>query len=231
MAVKKGDNKTSNGNGGGRVKFRYADAERYVDLDMENANAEVADGIKSLANALSGRTIITPVRALTAPKAAVAPSVPPVVNQEEIQYPPPGEDEHEVEEEADSKPPFSGNGSVQKRSYSIKAPTFLNDLDLSKGTKPLSEFIEAKNPTDVMDKYLVVGFWLQKYLSVEEVTVDHVYTVFDHLGWKGEMPAKPGKPLADLKSKRHMLTREQGTAGYKVNFKGEQHVENMGAKK
>jgi hypothetical protein len=232
MGIKKAENKTSNGNGGGRVKFRYADAERYVDLDMENANAEVADGIKSLANALSGRTIITPVRALAAPKVAVAPPVPPVVDQEEIQFPPQGEDEHEVEEEeADSEPPSNGNGSGQKRSYNFKAPTFLNDLDLSKGTKPLSEFIEAKDPTDVMDKYLVVAFWLQKYMSVEEVTVDHIYTVFDHLGWKGEMPVKPGKPLADLKSKRHVLTREQGAAGYKLNFKGEQYVENMGAKK
>ena len=51
MAVRKFE-KSSNGHGSGRVKFRYADSERYVDLDMEDANAEVADGIKSLANAL-----------------------------------------------------------------------------------------------------------------------------------------------------------------------------------
>lgn len=125
----------------------------------------------------------------------------------------------------------SGNGSGTKRSYNFKTPTFLNELDLSKGTKPLPEFIAAKSPTDVMDKYLVVAFWLQKHMGIEEVTVDHIYTVFDHLDWKGEMPVKPGKPLSDLKSKRHVLTREPDAAGYKVNFKGERYIENMGAQK
>jgi hypothetical protein len=232
MAVRKVDSKNSNGHGSGRVKFRYADSERYVDLDMEDANAEVAEGIKSLANALSGRQVIAPARTLVAPKATAAP--PSVVDQEEIQFPPHGEqvEEEDAEDVVSAGVPANGNGGTgPKRSYNFKAPTFLNDLDLNKATRPLSEFLAEKNPTDVMDKYLVVAFWLQKYMGVAEVSVDHIYTVFDHLGWKGEMPVKPGKPLADLKSKRHMLTREPEAAGYKVNFKCEQYVENMGAKK
>jgi hypothetical protein len=125
----------------------------------------------------------------------------------------------------------AGGESGPKRSYNFKSPTFLNSLDLSKATKPLEEFVEEKKPTDVMDKYLVILFWLQKHLSVEEVTVDHIYTVFDHLGWKGEMPLKASKPLSDLKSKRHVITRDDGATGYKLNFKGEQYVERMASKK
>jgi hypothetical protein len=232
MAVRKFDNKSSNGHGSGRVKFRYADSERYVDLDMEDASAEVADGIRSLANALSGRQVIAPARTLAAPKVAAVAA--PAVDQEEIQFPPHGEhvDQEDAEDMLSPAAPANGNGSSgAKRSYNFKAPTFLNDLDITKAKRPLKEFVAAKNPPDVMKEYLVVVYWLQKYMDIAEITVDHVYTVFDILGWKTEMPLKVGKPLADLKSKRHMLTREPGAEGYKLNFKGEQEVEKMGASK
>jgi hypothetical protein len=136
MAVRKVDNKSSNGHGSGRVKFRYADSERYVDLDMEDANAEVADGIKSLANALSGRQVIAPARTLVAPKATAA--APPVVDQEEIQFPPHGEqvEEEDAEDVVSSGVPANGNGgSGPKRSYNFKTPTFLNELDITKAKK------------------------------------------------------------------------------------------------
>jgi hypothetical protein len=224
MTVKKGDNKTSNGNGGGRVKFRYADAERYVDLDMENANAAVADGIKSLASALSGRTVMAPIRALTTPKVAVAP---PVDEQEEIQFPPQGQDEHEVEE-ADSEPPPSGNGAGQKRVYNFKAPKFMDDLDLTKATKPLADYVAEKSPTEMLDKYLVVVVWFKLYLKIDGVKIGHVFTAFSNLGWKSQMPESHSQPLRDLKAKRHFLTFDK-EVGYKVNWQGEQHVEKMGA--
>jgi hypothetical protein len=79
-----------------------------------------------------------------------------------------------------------------------------------------------------MDKYLLTVVWFKKHMSIEEVTVAHVYTAFDNVGWKSDMPANPSVPLRDLKSQRHVLTREQGAEGYKVNFKGEQIVEKMG---
>jgi hypothetical protein len=229
MAVRKIE-KNSNGQGSGRVKFRYADSERYVDLDMENANAEVADGIKSLANALSGRQIVSPARALSVPKSGLT-VAPPVVDQEEIPFPPHGEVEEEAEYPGSAEASENSNGSGTKRTYNFKTPTFLNDLDVTKAKMDLKEFVAEKNPTEVMSKYLVIVYFLLKYMDIPEVTVDHIYTVFDTLGWKTEMPLKAGKPLADLKSKRHMLTREPGAEGYKLNFKGEQEVEKMGATK
>src|SRR4029077_21162970 len=54
-------------NGLGRVKFRYADTERYFDLDVDNIKNEtgVVDGLKSIASALAGRTVaIAATRAL-----------------------------------------------------------------------------------------------------------------------------------------------------------------------
>jgi hypothetical protein len=79
----------------------------------------------------------------------------------------------------------------------------------------------------VQAKYLVIVYWFLKYMDIAEVTIDHVYTVFDVLGWKAEMPSNPSVPLRDLKSKSNMLTREPKAEGYKLNFKGEQEVEKM----
>jgi hypothetical protein len=232
MAVKKLDHKSTNGNGGGRVKFRYADAERYVDLDVTNVDQSVADQLKSVVSTLSGRTMVQPVRTLAASKAASA-VIPEIENQEEIRFPQEGEQQEEDDaEETAAEISSNDSGTGQKRSYNFKPPKFMNELDFSTATKSLEDFAREKgDPTDVMDKYLLTIVWFKIHMKTEEVTVHHVYTAFDHVGWKSEMPVNPSVPLRDLKSKRHVLTREKGAAGYKVNFKGIQYVEKMGATK
>ena len=56
MSTKKDEQKL---NGVGRVKFRYADRERFFDLDVDNIKNEagVVEGLKSIANALAGRNL------------------------------------------------------------------------------------------------------------------------------------------------------------------------------
>jgi len=126
----------------------------------------------------------------------------------------------------------NGNGSGVKRQYNFKPPKFMDELDFSTASKSLQDFIVEKgNPTEMTDKYLATVVWFKDFMNIEEVTVHHVYTAFDHFGWKNEMPTNPSVPLRDLKSKRHMLTREPGAEGYKLNFKGIQHVGKMGATK
>jgi hypothetical protein len=228
---KRDEQKTKSNSGTSKSRMKVF----VAGFDMEGSDETMAEGFKAireLSASISRSTILPPTLARKPALSAKSETGVTTVEAEEVEQPVEVVvEDFETDDDTEETSSSNGNGSGQKRSYSFKAPTFLNDLDLNKGTKPLSEFIEAKNPTDAMDKYLVVAFWLQKYMSVEEVTVDHIYTVFDHLGWKAEMPVKPGKPLADLKSKRHVLTREEGATGYKVNFKGEQYIENMGAKK
>jgi hypothetical protein len=104
----------------------------------------------------------------------------------------------------------------------------MHDLDFSKASKSLEDFMAEKgNPPEMIDKYLVTIVWFKDYMNIEEVTVHHIYTAFDHVGWKSQMPVNPSIPLRDLKSKRHMLTREAGAEGYKLNFKGIQQVGKM----
>ena len=61
----------------GRVKFRYADTDRYFDLDVDNIRNEsgVVDGLKSIASALAGRNLtIAPNRALVGKPANGSPN-------------------------------------------------------------------------------------------------------------------------------------------------------------
>jgi hypothetical protein len=216
---------TGNGTGKGRMKVFVAG------FDMEGSDETMAEGFKAireLASSISRSTMLPPTLvskpALGAPKPDLA-GTGAAVEEEEVEQPVQSEVE-DVEIE-DAEETSNGNGSGTKRSYSYKTPQFMNDLDVTKAKKDLKAFVAEKNPPDVMAKYLLVVYFLQKYMDIAEVKIDHVYTVFDILGWKSEMPSNPSVPLRDLKSKKHMLTREPNAEGYKLNFKGEQEVEKM----
>lgn len=218
-------------NGGGKSRMKVF----VAGFDMEGSDETMAEGFKAIrefAASISRNTMFatTPPSQQALPPAKSdkhAPAVATEMSEKVVEVDGEGPETSEEVEET----PSNGNGAAPKRTYNFKTPRFLNELDVNKAKKPLKDFVAEKNPSDVITKYLVVVYWLQKYMDVAEVTVDHIYTVFDILSWKTEMPLKVGKPLADLKSKRHMLTREAGAEGYKLNFKGEQEVEKMGAGK
>lgn len=210
---------------------------RVIEFELHGRNATVSEGIKAITQAISGRTII-----VSEPKHPALPAVSKpdpetttatvVVTEMEEQS-----DAANVPVEAEEAglpdtPTNGNNGTGQKRQYNFKTPKYMDDLDFSKATKSLEDFWKEKgSPTDIMDKYILTVVWFKQHMGTEEVTIGHVYTVFDNVGWKSEMPANPSITLRDLKSKKHMLTRETGAEGYKANFKGEQYVEKMGATK
>lgn len=227
----------ANGQGRGTFRFRYMDTNRQFEVEANNVSGEnLLEGFRHVASAITGRTVAHPVPKLLNPTGAAASATAdaggPEDNQERFEFDPQTTPAATaVEEDAEAaeheQAPTSGNGTASKRNYSYKTPTFLNDLDITKAKKDLKAFMAEKNPPNVTSKYLAVVYWLQKYMDIPEVTIDHVYTVFDHLGCKTEMPNNPSVPLRDLKSKSHMLTREPGAEGYKLNFKGGQEVEKM----
>lgn len=223
--AKRDEQKANNGHDSGGIKVRV------IEFELHGRNATVSEGIKAITAAISGRAVVVPE-----PKRPALPSIPntttTIVDAEEVEQPEETADipdETDVVEQAEENANGNSSGSGQKRPYSYKTPKYMDDLDFSKATMSLEDFAKEKgNPTDVIEKYLLTVVWFKKHMSIEEVTVAHVYTAFDYVGWKSEMPANPSVPLRDLKSKRHVLTREQGAEGYKVNFKGEQIVEKMG---
>jgi hypothetical protein len=222
--AKRDEQKANNGHDSGGIKVRV------IEFELHGRNATVSEGIKAITAAISGRAVVVPE-----PKRPALPSIPntttAIEDAEEVEQPETADipNDTDVEEQTEESANGNSSGSGQKRSYSYKTPKYMDDLDFSKATMSLEDFAKEKgNPTDVTEKYLLTVVWFKKHMSIEEVTVAHVYTAFDYVGWKSEMPANPSVPLRDLKSKRHVLTREQGAEGYKVNFKGEQIVEKMG---
>jgi hypothetical protein len=227
MTGKKIDNKNSNGHGSGRVKFRYADSERYVDLDMDNANAAVADGIKSLANALSGRNITAPVRNL--PTSRTPASANAVVDQEELQFP------SETEEEtapasAESAEEYSGGDEPEKpkRVRKFRKPTFLKDLKLTDAKVPLADFVAQKNPATMMDKYAVVAVWLKDQFGIDEISIDHIFSAFKHLGQESKLPTDVEKPLQNLVYSRNWFEKGKVENSFAIVWLGEDSVGKMG---
>lgn len=219
-----------NVNGSVRVKFRYADTDRYFDLDVDGIKNEagVVDGLKSIANALAGRTLAT-----TAPKPAlVAKSNPGGVvvlsatpTEAEVQ----NADERGAENDIVETDTTNGNGVPKlRKKYAPKAPTFLSALDLSKATFALQDFVATKNTTEMMDKYTVVATWFKEQMGLEEITADHIFTVFRVMSW--QIPDDPVQPLRDLKSKKQFFDKGESVGGYKITFLGTNYVSKMGSK-
>lgn len=221
--AKKEEDKTR---GSGRVKFRYADHERYFDLDVDGIKHEdgVVDGLKSIANALAGRTIVSAAgRGLPAKPhvtgAVVRPS-PPEDEQSEEESP---------EEEAAAAAPTDtdGNGAQKTRKkYVPKAPTFLSNLDLGSAQVSLEDFAKAKNPTEMNDRYLVVAAWFKEQMKMDEINNDHIFTAFRTLEW--QMPDDPGSIFRTLKHKKQYFDKGEGVGGYKVTFLATKYVSKMG---
>jgi len=221
MAKRDEQKANQNGYDSGGIKVRV------IEFELHGRNATVSEGIKAITDAISNRTVV-----VSEPQRPALPAIPKheaLVTTIDVEKPEEPDTSHtEIgSEETSATNLAGGNGTGSKRKYSYRTPKYLSDLDITKAKKNLQEFVEEKNPPNVQAKYLVIVYWFLKYMDIAEVTIDHVYTVFDVLGWKAEMPSNPSVPLRDLKSKSNMLTREPKAEGYKLNFKGEQEVEKM----
>lgn len=225
---RKNEHKVNDGNGKGRVKFRYADSDRYVDIEMEGASETLADGLKSLANALAqGRAGSGPGRVLAPPKAAPLQAD----NQQEIPFP--SEDGHEdepVENSANEQPEATATGFERpKRRYSPPTPNILNDIDFNSGEVSLKDFVAQKSPEKVSDRYVVIASWYKQQKNIDEVTADRIYTAFKFLGWQS--PDHVAQMLRDLKSKNKWFDKGTATGAYKINIIGLNVVDKMGTAK
>jgi hypothetical protein len=231
MAKKDEQKAKSNGNGASKGRPQIF----VAGFAVEGGDSVLADGFKAIRDLTeamkSSGVLLAPAprqKGALAASSAGAASTPVVEDEdEEIEQQGVVVESEDVEAE-DAAEEETTNSSGPKRAYSFKAPKFMDDLDFSTASKSLEAFmVEKGNPTEITDKYLVTVVWFKDFMNIEEVTVHHIFTAFDHANWKAEIPANPTIPLRDLKGKRHMLTRESGAEGYKLNFKGIQHVEKM----
>ena len=189
---KKSDSQASGS--GARVKLRW------MELDVQGGTAELVEGFKSFATALRTGSE-APTRALIAPgpsrnEGAVAVMDPP---------PLPDNDEDVIVQPVDETPETAvatGTDSPKRRP-APKAPKFLGELDLTKTSVQLRDFVEEKQPRGDMDRFAVIAAWFKQHLNIVELSIDHIFTSYKALGWQAELPDDLGQTFRNLKSNKN----------------------------
>jgi hypothetical protein len=231
MATRRKDESEISSTGKGKIKFRYTDSERTLDFTMENVPGDsVTEGLRSLANALAGRTIVGEGRRLPKAKSELGAAPPAENGNKEVEA-----SAQELAEEAEEVDPAgeeteTGDESPKpRRVVKPKAPKVLSNLKLTDAKVPLADFMKEKKPEAMWDKYAVVAVWLKQEFQITEISIDHIFTAFKHLGWDSQLPTDISTPLRNLTHKRKWFDvgNEKGT--YAINWIGESEVGKMGA--
>ena len=212
------------GEDGAQVKLRW------LELDVQGGTTELIEGFKSFAIALrdTGRAVPA-TRSLTEPKTNGGSATTTVIDTQPIEQ----EDSSESTnlEVTDDLSGARVELDSPKRRPAPKAPKFLSDLDLTKASTQLNEFVAEKKPDGDMDRYAVIGFWFKHQLGIEEITIDHVFTAYKSLGWQAQLPDNPSQTFRNLKSNKNWFDGGAKRGSYKINWNGENAVNKMGAAK
>lgn len=88
------------------------------------------------------------------------------------------------EEKPPKKPKTSKKGKVAKKPKAL-SQAMIKDLDLKPNKKEsINDFMGKKNPTSLIKKVTACVYYLKTILEINDITYDHVYTCFKHLGWR-----------------------------------------------
>jgi hypothetical protein len=114
-------------------------------------------------------------------------------------------------------------GAKLKGRKKHSAPSIVKDLNLRAGGKnPFNELVLEKQPRSNDERSLLAVHFLRDLPSVDKVSVDHVYTVYKHQGWK--VPTNLRNQLQVIASTKGWLDTSDGD-DIKVTVRGENHVE------
>jgi len=92
------------------------------------------------------------------------------------------------------------------------------DLDLKAGSTPLREYLDQKKPSTDNRKYLLIAAWMKANLNLDEVTIDHIYTAYRHMGWTSQKDV--GAPLRSMKSQNGWFGKGKEKGAYAINHIG-----------
>jgi hypothetical protein len=122
---------------------------------------------------------------------------------------------------APAKPKKSGAARQYPRPETI-------DVDLTSGDMPLRTFLEQKKPEGDVKRYLSIAYWFKNHLNTPEITMDHAYTAYRHMGWS-DVPKDVAWPFREMKKTKYGWIRSGPTRGsYQINHIGESVVERLG---
>ena len=87
-------------------------------------------------------------------------------------------------------------------------PHFLKELDLDSGEKPFKDYANDLHPETDNDRYLVIASWLKLFRSLDSITIHHVYTCNQKMGWTSQKDV--GQPFRQLKRKSMFINSRKG---------------------
>ena len=192
-----------------------------IHFETESDNATLQENIRAIAQTVS-RALVSPPRLvpasaqLTASNGlAAAEAIPDIEGVDAI--------------DPETMQSTNGSSSSKKsgpRQY--RTPQAV-DLDLTSGDVPLKDFLEQKKPDGDIKRYLVITYWLKKYRNIEEVTMDHAYTCYRHMGTGWQVPGDAAAPFRAMKGKHYGWMKAGSAKGaYVINHLGENEVGRMG---
>jgi murein DD-endopeptidase MepM/ murein hydrolase activator NlpD len=103
------------------------------------------------------------------------------------------------------------------KSNATRQPKVL-ELDLKAGPVPLRQYLEQKNPTSDYRKSLLIAAWMKANLSLDEVTMDHIYTGYRHMGWPS--PKDVSSPMRSMKRQNGWFGKGKEKGAYAINHVG-----------
>lgn len=205
-----------NGDQPGKVKIRV------IEFEVEGSDATMQESLKSITAALNrGMTASPP------PARNVRYVPPPAVSQLD------GADHGEADAEAaesavEDAQEVRAPAVARKTTTPRKLPTpKVIEVSFSDVSPTLKSFAAEKKPENDLKRYLVVAYWFKHFKSITDLTADHFFTAYRHLGWV--VPRDPGAPIRDLRHKKRTQFgggKERGTCV--INHVGEEVVLSMG---
>jgi hypothetical protein len=191
-----------------------------IHFETESDNATLAENIRAVANTLA--------RALTPQPRVVRPAQLTGGNgTSSLDSPPIEQDEDNFEDviDVEAKPVTARGKNVKPAAPRQPQPI---ELDLISGDVPLKAFLEKKNPGSDVKRYLCIAYWLREYRGINEITMDHAYTCYRHMGTGWNVPKDASSPMRMMKKQRYGWMTSGSTPGsYAINHLGENEVNNM----
>lgn len=128
----------------------------------------------------------------------------------------------------------SGTSSEKKprnrKKNNTRQPQLVKDLDLS-GTgveKSFKDFIDEKQPKSNIEKTTIFIYYLQNFLKIDGITIDHVFTCYKNSG--GKLPINLQSNLNDTSSSKYGYIETVG-GKYRMSIAGINYVEHNLPKK
>jgi len=121
-------------------------------------------------------------------------------------------------------------GLAVKKSGAVRqyAQPQVIEVDFTSGETPLKAFLEQKSPDGDIKRYLAIAYWFRHQRDTNEISMDHAYTAYRHMGWS-DWPKDVSSPFRTMKKKEYGYMRAGSNRGlYAINHIGEGVVEQMG---